>query len=79
MSDYFMTFPFVSIIIPVFNDVEGLKTCLEALERQIYPTDDWEIAVVDNGPDDSIKDCVARFPRASYLVETIPTDRKSVV
>lgn len=68
-----MTFPFVSIIIPVFNDVEGLKTCLEALERQIYPTDDWEIVVVDNGPDDSIKDCVARFPRASYLVETIPT------
>lgn len=68
-----MTFPFVSIIIPVFKNVEHLRICLEALDKQIYPTDNWEIIVVDNGPSDRIKDCVAEFPRVSYVVETIPT------
>jgi glycosyltransferase involved in cell wall biosynthesis len=68
-----MSFPFVSIIIPVFKDVEGLRICLEALDKQVYPTDNWEIVVVDNGPSDEIRACVAEFPRASYLIETIPT------
>lgn len=68
-----MTFPFVSIIIPVFKDVENLRVCLRALDRQEYPTNDWEIIVVDNEPSESVRDCVAEFPRASYVIETMPT------
>jgi glycosyltransferase involved in cell wall biosynthesis len=41
--------PFVSVIIPVFNDVEALKKCLNALDRQTYPKDRYEVIVVDNG------------------------------
>jgi glycosyltransferase involved in cell wall biosynthesis len=41
--------PFVSIIIPVFNDAIGLKRCLAALEQQTYPKHLYEVVVVDNG------------------------------
>ncbi len=43
-----MSFTFVSIIIPVFNDSEHLKLCLEALENQTYPEEFYEVIVVDN-------------------------------
>jgi glycosyltransferase involved in cell wall biosynthesis len=54
---------FVSVIIPVYNDAEYLKTCLEALDAQTYPHDLYEIIVVDNGsPDlDQVKEVVAPF------------------
>ena len=43
--------PFVSVIIPVFNDGERLKHCLAALAQQTYPRSRYEIIVVDNGSD----------------------------
>lgn len=40
---------FVSVIIPVYNDWERLFLCLEALGRQSYPKELFEVIVVDNG------------------------------
>lgn len=45
------SFPFVSVIIPVFNDVDCLSTCIKALQKQTYPRKYIEILVVDNGSD----------------------------
>jgi len=55
------TKPFVSVIIPVFNDSEHLNICLEALENQTYPKHLYEIIVVDNGSDHSIKPLVEKY------------------
>jgi glycosyltransferase involved in cell wall biosynthesis len=44
--------PYVSVVIPVLNDDERLKICLEALAGQTYPADRYEVIVVDNGSDD---------------------------
>jgi glycosyltransferase involved in cell wall biosynthesis len=41
--------PFVSVIIPVYNDNARLQTCLDALALQTYPADRFEVVVVDNG------------------------------
>jgi glycosyltransferase involved in cell wall biosynthesis len=41
--------PFVSVVIPVYNDPERLAACLECLARQTYPADRFEVVVVDNG------------------------------
>lgn len=41
--------PFVSIIIPVFNDEAGLQACLNGIAKQSYPGDQIEVVVVDNG------------------------------
>jgi glycosyltransferase involved in cell wall biosynthesis len=66
--------PFVSAIVPVFNDAEHLKICLEALEKQTYPKDCYEIIVVDNGSDDreKVQGIVARFGQAILTDESIP-------
>lgn len=45
--------PLVSVIIPVFNDAQRLRTCLAALMNQTYPPSRYEIIVVDNGSEPS--------------------------
>ncbi len=42
--------PTVSLIIPTRNGVDVLRTCLNSLERTVYP--DREIVVIDNQSDD---------------------------
>jgi glycosyltransferase involved in cell wall biosynthesis len=68
------TTPFVSVIIPVFNDAERLSICLEALENQTYPQASYEVIVIDNASDDGgkIKEVVARYPQATYAFESSP-------
>lgn len=44
--------PFVSVVVPVYNDPDGLRTTLESLVAQTYPTSAYEIVVVDNGSED---------------------------
>ncbi|WP_442589251.1 glycosyltransferase [Pedobacter sp. AW31-3R] len=51
-----MELPFVSIIVPTYNDWDRLSLCLEALSRQSYPLDNMEIIVVNNNPKDSVPD-----------------------
>lgn len=41
--------PFVSVIVPVFNDRAGILRCLEAIATQSYPLGRIEVLVVDNG------------------------------
>lgn len=41
--------PFVSIIIPVFNDQVGIETCLRFVESTTYSSERYEVIVVDNG------------------------------
>lgn len=47
--------PFVSVIVPVFNDQEGIDNCVEALTTQSYPKDRYEIIVVDNNSEPAIR------------------------
>lgn len=44
--------PFVSVIIPTYHDWERLQLCLDALEQQTYPKENFEIIVVNNDPKD---------------------------
>jgi len=61
--------PFVSVIVPVLNDPERLQVCLQALEKQTYPGDLYEVIVVDNGSYESIEPVVDRFTQARYCDE----------
>jgi GT2 family glycosyltransferase len=40
--------PRVSVVVPHYDDLPALSRCLEALERQTFPTDQFEIIVADN-------------------------------
>jgi glycosyltransferase involved in cell wall biosynthesis len=44
--------PKISVIIPAYNEERLLKRCLQALKKQSYPKDAFEVIVVDNGSQD---------------------------
>jgi glycosyltransferase involved in cell wall biosynthesis len=62
-----------SVIVPVFRDEAGIKTCLQSLEKQNFPRDEWELIVVDNSPiaSTSLRYLVLNA-RAKYLHEPKP-------
>ncbi|MDY6936024.1 MAG: glycosyltransferase [Cyanobacteriota bacterium] len=66
--------PKVSVVIPIYNDVRRLEKCLRALENQTYPSDAYEVIVVDNGSEDvaAVKGLVDRFDRTRFATETTP-------
>ena len=66
--------PFVSVIVPVFNDAARLKICLEALEAQTYPKNLYEVIVVDNASEEGqdIQGVVAQFSQAIAAFESTP-------
>lgn len=61
--------PFVSIIIPVFNDSKRLLSCLRSLYCQTYPYSRYEVIVVDNGSTENIYSVCKQFPNVRYLRE----------
>ncbi|ASC72501.1 EAL domain-containing protein/glycosyl transferase [Halomicronema hongdechloris C2206] len=68
-------YPFVSVIIPVFNDQERLKLCLDALCQQTYERTRHEIIVVDNGSEDygKVQHIVEGFEQATVVQELFPS------
>ncbi len=64
--------PFVSVIVPVWNDSGRLEECLRALEGQTYPGDLYEVVVVDNGSREPVGPSVMRHGRASLVREEMP-------
>ncbi len=57
--------PSVSIVVPVYNDHNGLRATVRSLVEQTYPSDRYEIVVVDNDSTDSTPD-VARSVATVY-------------
>lgn len=64
--------PFVSVIIPVYNDEILLRKCLQSLQEQTYPSEKIEIIVVDNGSDPNLNDLAREFVDVLFLQETRP-------
>jgi glycosyltransferase involved in cell wall biosynthesis len=45
--------PFISVIIPTYHDWKRLQLCIHALEKQTYPSYNFEVIIVNNDPADS--------------------------
>ena len=58
MSDW----PFVSVVVPVFNGVRTIEELLTSLLALDYPVDRYEIIIVDNGSTDDTRQIVERYP-----------------
>ena len=59
--------PLISVIIPIHNAQEALGDCLDALERQTMPREEYEIIVVNDGPVDTIVEIIADRHRVTFL------------
>lgn len=64
--------PFVSVIVPVYNDAEKLTLCLAALENQTYPRELYEIIVVDNSSTEDISGALDKFIQVLLATESQP-------
>ncbi len=53
--------PFVSVIVPVYNDSQNIRKCIEALLSQTYP-EKYEVLIVDNGSTDETRTVVRKYP-----------------
>lgn len=64
--------PFVSVIVPVLDDLTGLTRCLAALAEQDYPADRFEVVAVDNGSSVDLRPALPPDPRFQLLREERP-------
>lgn len=51
----------LSVIVPVYNDPNGIRTTLESLVAQTYPTERYEVIIVDNGSADDTPEVVQEY------------------
>jgi glycosyltransferase involved in cell wall biosynthesis len=56
------TKPFVSVVVPAYNEDAGLRECLNALLCLDFPREMYEIIVVNNGSTDSTAAIIDSFP-----------------
>lgn len=63
--------PFVSVVIPHYNDFDNLVLCLASLRRQDWPADRFEIVVADNNSSGGVAAvaAVARDARVVHAAE----------
>jgi glycosyltransferase involved in cell wall biosynthesis len=54
--------PSVSVIIPVYNGAHTIAACLESMLNQTYPSDAYEVIVVENGSTDNTSAIAQRYP-----------------
>ncbi len=53
----------LSVIIPVYNDQNGIKITLNSLINQTFPNSKYEIIVVDNNSKDETKEVIKSFSK----------------
>lgn len=70
LNDKQRTAPSVSVVIPVYNNAERLREVLQAVLQQDYPSDCYEVIVVDNGSTDGSHTVAQSFEQVRLLFET---------
>jgi len=53
--------PLISVIVPVFNNADGIVLLLRALESQSYDNENYEVIIVDNGSQDGTFEVASLF------------------
>lgn len=63
---------YVSVIIPTYKDWARLRLCLEALENQSYPSNLFEVIIVNNAPGDSPPSFIILHDNFKIIEEKLP-------
>jgi len=59
--------PFVSVIIPAYNEEKHIRKCLESINNLNYPSDLYEIILVDNGSTDKTVEIAKHFTELLFV------------
>lgn len=67
--------PEISVVIPTYNRRELLGWVLDSLAKQTYPSDRFEVVVVDDGSTDGTVEMLKeRAGNSPYLLRVVPSD-----
>jgi glycosyltransferase involved in cell wall biosynthesis len=55
-------FNFISVVVPCLNNVDTIELCILSLLNQDYPSNYFEIIIVDNGSTDGSIESIEKFP-----------------
>jgi glucosyl-dolichyl phosphate glucuronosyltransferase len=70
------TKPFVSVIIPTYNRSALLRETVETFLAQDYPSDRWELILVDNGSSDDTWNAISQLASRDDHVHPLRETRK---
>ncbi len=59
----------ISVIIPFYQNIKHIKSCIESLLTQRYPAEHFELIMVDNNSSDGSTTIVRQFPQIKLLSE----------
>jgi succinoglycan biosynthesis protein ExoA len=68
--------PFVSVIIPVYNESGFIGSCIEGFQNQSYPAELMEFLVVDGMSNDGCRDEVAALQESDPRIRLIDNPRR---
>jgi glycosyltransferase involved in cell wall biosynthesis len=71
MGTNLMSKPFVSVVIPIRDNAQGLEYTVRSLAAQDFPGDEWEVIVVDDGSAVPAADTTAPFGLTNLRVERL--------
>jgi glycosyltransferase involved in cell wall biosynthesis len=73
-----MSQPFVSVIIPCFNEEKFIGTILGNLMAQDYPRDRMEVLVMDGGSTDRTLEIIRKVAVENPLIRVVPNEQRYV-
>lgn len=68
--------PFVTVVVPTYNESAYIGECLESLIESDYPTGHFEVLVLDGGSDDGSRDIVLESARQSGFIRLLDNPRR---
>lgn len=57
----------ISVVVPSYNEEQNIRACLESLEDQTLPRDQYEIIVVDGGSKDRTREIAAEYADLVFI------------
>lgn len=68
--------PFVTVVVPTYNEEAYIGECLDSLIKSDYPTGHFEVLVLDGGSDDGSRDTVLGLARQHDFVRLLDNPRR---
>jgi glycosyltransferase involved in cell wall biosynthesis len=68
--------PYVSIIIPCYNEVDYIGSCLNSILENDYPKDKFEIIVIDGISNDGTREILSGFQKNNSQISVLDNQKK---
>ncbi len=68
--------PFVSVLVPLYNESAHIGRCLQSLLQSDYPKEHFEVLVLDGGSDDGSQKIVLQLARQSGPIRLLHNPRR---